>query len=530
MKRTFISLTAITVCIAACIFASACSSAPIEPRSVMPADTLVYLETRDLGAALSAITENPKFRETAASVPNIEPLKGIKISVAVTGFETKETKTDGGSVLDLRPHFVAVAETNAWNFQARGFVEDKLDGLVKNSYGEKTKLNRVGKYDGDLYEWVATDGRRSYALVIGSAIYFSNDIAAIEKCLAVKRGEQEALKNREPADNESSLASGFISQDGIAQIANLLGVSAAMNTGDDADIQSFVARVLPQAVRGMVSEISWSAKRTDSGIEDEYRVKLKDETAAKAADAFRTFSEAASNDELYAFVPKDSAGSTRYELADPKQAWNSAVEITRENVDPVSANLIKIFSAALFEPYAVSEPEKFLENVDGSIITVKFPGENEDAVVIARIKNIDDVKAALSKDIRFSQPPEKVNGSDIWAGEDGDVAAAFSGNIVIAGSSDAVRKCLEAGQNGEDLTKLTRFEEFNRNGFSAATIANATDPDMVLFEALAGIKDGVSTPALYSVTRTSYNVDGITRLVISDFGSIGNLIERFAEE
>ena len=518
------------VLIAVCVFAFACSSAPIEPRSVMPADALIYLETRDLGAALSAITENPKFIETAASVPNIEPLKGIQISIAVTGFETKETKTDDGSVLDLRPHFVAVAETNAWNFQARGFVEDKLDGLVKGSYGENTKLNRVGKYDGDLYEWVAADGRRSYALVIGSAIYFSNDMAAIEKCLAVKRGEAEALKFEKPTDPASSLASGFISQDGIAQIANLLGVSAAMNSGDDADIQSFVARVLPQAVRGTVSEISWWAKRMETGIEDQYYIKLKDETAPTAADAFRTLSVKPSDETLYSFIPQNADGVTRYELADPKTAWNSAVKITRENVDPVSGNLIGIFAAALFEPYAVAEPEKFLENIDGSIITVRFPGENEDTVVITTVKDIEKAKAALSKDIRFSRPPERINDLDIWTSEDGEVAAIFSGNIVIAGSSDAVRKCLKAKQSGEDLTKLPRFDQFREHGFSAVTIANVTDPEFALFEAL-GVKNGsVPAPFQYSVTRTSYGADGIKRVVLSDFGSIGSLIERFAEE
>src|SRR5690606_29156383 len=147
-----------------------------------------------------------------------------------------------------------------------------------------------------------------------------------------------ALKDQ-PADAESALASGFISEDGLAQIANLLGVSAAMNAGDDPDIQSFIARVLPQAVRGMVSGVSWSARRAEKGIGDEYRIKLKDETAAKAADAFRTFSVQTSDSELYAFIPKDSAGATRYDLANPKKAWNSALEMTPANVDPVSADL-----------------------------------------------------------------------------------------------------------------------------------------------------------------------------------------------
>jgi hypothetical protein len=352
MKTPYISVLAAAVLAFGCILAAACSSPPIEPRNVIPSDALVNLETQDIGAALSAITENPTFTAAAASSPNIVPLKWIKVSVAVTGFETAETKTDDGSVLNLRPHFVAVAETNAWNFQTRGFVEERLDGLVKNSYGEKTKLNRVGKYDGDLYEWAAPDGRKSYALVTGSVIYFSNDIAAIEKCLAVKRGEQESIA-KDPqftdAERQNVLASGFITEDGIAQIANLLGVSAAINTGEDADIQSFVARVLPQAVRGMAGGISWSAERTDDGIEDEYRIKLKDVAATTSAEAFAPASS--SDAGLSAFVPKNSAGATRYDLADAKKSLKSAVENKSKKVDTFIAKQKKIINASLLEKY-----------------------------------------------------------------------------------------------------------------------------------------------------------------------------------
>ncbi len=530
MKRQHFSVIALGAVIAACIFAAACSSAPIDPRSAMPADALIYIETRDLGTALSAVIENPKFKEAAASVPNIEALMGIKVSVAVTGFETKETKENGGSVLDLHPHFVAVAETNAWNFQARGFVEDRLDGIVKNSYGEKTKLNRVGKYDGDLYEWAAADGRRSYALVIGSAVYFSNDIAAMEKCLSVQHGEQTAIAVRpEFTAPDELLASGYISEDGIAQIANLLGVSAAMNTGEDADVQSFVARVLPQAVRRIAGEISWSAKRTDGRIEDEYRIKLKDGTAAKAAEAFSVLS-GRTDDGLYAFVPKDPAAATRYDIADPKKAWNAAVEITREHVDPVSANLINIFSATLFEPYGIADPDGFLENIDGSIVTVKLRGEDESAAFIASVKDVEKANAAFTEDIRSIGTPERTGGAEIRRSEDGEIAAAFFGNVVIAGSSDAVEKCLGAKRTGENIAQFPGYQYFHENGFSAVTAADVTDAGLLMFEAFGGAKDDAAAVPLYSVTRTSYDADGMRRVVVSDFGLIGDLIARFADE
>jgi hypothetical protein len=37
------------------LFAFSCGSKPIDPRTVIPGDSLIYLETSDLGRALSAI-------------------------------------------------------------------------------------------------------------------------------------------------------------------------------------------------------------------------------------------------------------------------------------------------------------------------------------------------------------------------------------------------------------------------------------------------------------------------------------------
>src|SRR5688572_30339976 len=59
-------------------------------RAMMPGDSLVYLESNDLGAVMKTITERPAFREAAKTLPDFSALNGVKLAVAVTGFETKE--------------------------------------------------------------------------------------------------------------------------------------------------------------------------------------------------------------------------------------------------------------------------------------------------------------------------------------------------------------------------------------------------------------------------------------------------------
>ncbi|MEO8574787.1 MAG: hypothetical protein ABI481_12530, partial [Pyrinomonadaceae bacterium] len=85
------SLLPLKLLISAIIVASvSCGSKPTDPRSVIPGDALVYLESRDLGRTLLSITENPKFEDSAKFKPNLDALSGVRVSIAVTGFETSE--------------------------------------------------------------------------------------------------------------------------------------------------------------------------------------------------------------------------------------------------------------------------------------------------------------------------------------------------------------------------------------------------------------------------------------------------------
>lgn len=70
--------------------------------------------------------------------------------------------------------------------------------------------------------------------------------------------------------SKQTLAFGYVSADGIAQLSNLAGVSTALEATEDEDGRSFIARVLPQVLRGAVKEVFWTAVSTPAGIEDKY--------------------------------------------------------------------------------------------------------------------------------------------------------------------------------------------------------------------------------------------------------------------
>jgi hypothetical protein len=520
----FVSLR---LCVSAVILAAvSCGSKPTDPRTVIPGDALVYLESNDLAKTVAAIIDNPKFEAAAKSKPNLTALNGIKVSVAVTGFETfEQTVTEENSVLNFQPRFVAVAETNAWGWQATSFVENQLGEFVNNVYGGEVQMDMTPRNDGKFYVWTSPEGRKAYALQQGSLVFFGNDETAIERCQAVKRGEAESIAKNPKITDADRLAFGYISPDGLGQIANIAGVSLAMGASEEEEVKSFVARVLPEILRNSAKEVTWTASRSKEGIEDKIVVSLDDESA-------RVFNETlvpakADESHLNDFVPASTTSSTRYLLRDPQIAWRGLVLTAKNKTDDASGALIAAFSGSLFEPYGVEDPELFLSSVASRLVTVKLGPDGDDAAVVATVKDAARIRGSIAKEISFTRPPEKQFGADVWKSEDGELAAAFIGDQLVIGDSEIVLKCLEAKQSGGNANIARQFASSDA---IAVTVGNETDSFGKLVEVLAERKDENAPTASQYVTETRFNKNGIERRTVSDFGLIGWILEHLAQE
>ncbi|MEO6655634.1 MAG: hypothetical protein ABIO36_06085, partial [Pyrinomonadaceae bacterium] len=347
------------------IFSLSCSSKPTDLRTLVPAETLVYLETNDLAAALQPIVDSKQFMEAAKKKPDFSALQGVQLAVAVTGFETSEEKlTDENSVGKVQPHFVAVADTHAWQFQTVRFAEQKLGAFVAQIYDSEPTLEKSEKSDGRFFTWTAKDGRKAYALVKGGLIYFGNDESAIDKCLAVRSGEADSIvkTGKVQSADPATLASGYVSTDGIAQIANIVGLKFASEAGENSEIQSAIAGILPQLLRNSIIEISWTATKTEQGIEDNYSVTFKPEVGKVFSETLST-AESNPKNGLEEFIPKRSASVTRYTLKNPQIAWRSVLLTAQSKLNTVSGQFMVAMSGSLFEPYGIANSELFLGSV-----------------------------------------------------------------------------------------------------------------------------------------------------------------------
>jgi hypothetical protein len=514
-----------------------CSTKPTDMRSLVPADTLVYLETNDLGAAIQPIIDSKPFNEVAKYKPDISAIKGVQLAVAVTGFETTEEKlTDEQSVGNIRPHFVAIADTHAWNWQAVGFAEKKLGSFVGNIYNSEPTVEQTDKNGGKYFTWTAKDGRKAYALVIGSLIYFANDESSIDKCLAVKRGETDSIAKagKVTVSEPGTLASGYVGPDGIAQIANIVGLKLGSEASDESEVQTAIVSILPQLLRNSITRISWTANKTDLGIEDKYSIEMPPELASTLHKAMAPVGQMIfEHTEILKAVPADVSSVTLYNLRDPLEAWQTLISTAQKQSGPMEGQYIPEFASLLLEPYGIRDPQKFLLRLQDYIVTAKFGDDSEKVVAIAeeiRDGEISKKSEEIHKTplITLIEPNIKTNneaGHEVYTSEDGDLKAMIEGPIII-GDSGGVSKCLTSLNAPDNFSTLLkdRWLAFDNDYPSVLSFGKDRESFGLIARAISDVKSDGSQAESKFTTETKFNKDGIERRSFSDFGLIGSII------
>ncbi len=524
-KRFELRSVAFTLYVFTFALCLSCGSQPTDLRLLVPADTIVYLETNDLAAALQPIIDSKPFAQAARSKPDFSALNGVQLAVAVTGFNTTEEKlTDEYSVGRIQPNFVAIADTHAWNWQAVAFAEQKLGSFVANIYHSEPTAEKYDKNGGKYFTWTAEDGRKAHAFVSGSLIFFGNDEKAIEKCLAVKRGEAESIAKTVRPYDPATLASGYVSTDGVAQMAALAGLSIASLTSDNEEVQKAVAVILPQLIRGTVKDISWAATRHAQGYEDRFTFGGTNETSMILSETFA--STARIDAEMFQFVPNTAVSVTLYNLDKPNIAWRSLLLTSQTKVDSFGAMMIGEFSNAFAEPYGVIDAELFLSGVGSNIVTLRTDPEGDMPALIALITNDEAVRRSLAPDLKPDNSISSSIGFEVL--RDGDTMTVFAGKFVITGDSEAVTAAILSRSARTNLSSAT--VELFRPGNSASSLSFASGQAALIADLFSEKRTDEPMIQTFAITETRFSRTGIERRTVSEFGFVGWLATQLTAE
>lgn len=513
------------------IFLLSCNSAPNDLRKFAPVETLVYLETNDLQKTLDSLTESETFKRLTNGKRDFSALEGVQLAVAVTGFETSEKQvTDSQAVLNFKPKFVAVADTHGWEFQTISLTENQINTFVNENYGGETALEKTEKNGGKYFIWTANDGRKIFAFVQGSLIFFGNDESSVEKSIALTRGEAGNFSgNPELAtvydQAKNKLAFGFVSSEGIKQIADFAGVSMAIETSEEDLPRSFISKILPQILSKSVKRVIWTAEKTEQEIVDNFRFETANEISDVLKETIISSNQNAGDSTL--FLPADVQSATRYNLENPQIAWRSLLLSAGKQTDEQSAKIIIAFADSFFAPFGISSGELFLNSVNSEILTARFDIDGEKQAAIVTIKNAENLKKSLLPE--FKKQAENQNGAEIWKDEEDDLSAAFIENKLIVGDSESVLKCLQARQSGENFTKSKYSQNLSESRAATATFGKDDDQAHKIAGILGNIKNKDLRTNSYFLTETKFEGNSFVRKTTSDFGFVGTILEQFAE-
>jgi len=500
-------------------------------RSLVPHDAIAFTESRDLAETLDSLTNNKKAKKLTTKPKDFSFLKNTQLAIIIEGFEAIESSTtEENSVLDLMPRFVAVAETHAWNWQTISLVKNQMHNFIVEKFGADTEFRQFEKDSGRWFEWIAKDNRKAFTFVSGGRIYFSNNRNSIVKCLSVKNGTTESLKINESLSKvysiqaENNAAFGYISPNGIVQIADYISILLAFNATESEIGRSFIISVLPKILQNSTSEVVWTATETENGVRDEISMSFDVDSVNFLKDSF---SQSAKFDSaLLQFVPPDIFTITRYNLANPSEAWRGLLFAIAQNVDSQYRKDFIQLSNNLLNFYAVADAEKFLAVVDSNILTLRFGAENEKSVLIVTVKDTEKIKKSITDQINFQLPSKVFGTAKIWESEDRQISAAFIENHLILGDSESVYKCLSAKSSGRNFTRNSFFERFSESEATAITFGVDTNSFENLSIILGSEKPDKPDAFGNYMTETFLTERGFERKTVSDFGLIGMILEK----
>ncbi|MBV9217262.1 MAG: hypothetical protein JO053_13925, partial [Acidobacteria bacterium] len=278
--------------------------------------------------------------------------------------------------------------------------------------------------------------------------------------------------------------------------------------------------IVPQLVRKNITDLRWTATKTDQGYEDKWQIVMPPERA----ELFEKDMAAHPGEKSYRFsnVP-DVDSVTFYNFDDPARAWQTFLGSQTANLTDPQAKVMKILPTALLEPYGIADIKGFLQSLRPGILTGHALMEGDQFFVSADIANADRLKKSMVP-MQLKSPAEGIR---IYEDSDNSVAAVYPGNTFLVSGSPAGVGLWSQGEPDIPASWVTKL------GDTTAPVTSIgkeiqTAPDVAEMLSEKKTENASATTTYYSETR--FTKTGIERKTTSDLGFLGWMIAQLAEE
>jgi hypothetical protein len=532
----------------------------VRPRAVdmaayAPADSLLYLESNnptDVAAALAKtdawklvdeLTGNKwrtgkdnwstKFvRWTGIGPTNSVIVTRAQLAVVVTDLGVSQ---DGES-LTVKPEGALLVETHTAASRIKSPVEQALKKFAETAYGQPT-LRRTNVDGFEFIEWIAPGGSRQVvATFVGTLVIVGNTERAVQKSLAVASHRQPSLKDDEDLKRlrldlqaDQALAFGYVP---AKSSGRLLSVAVPMLLGRAPGNSEF-ERLIDSASAKIVASLGWSSLSFMDGIEDRYRIDLQPAMVAKLKESFSCQrADPASNPRL----PDNFSSVTYYRFQNPTMAWQGLKTSVASQVDALSAIFFSSLLKSALLPFGINEPDKFLNLVEGPVITSRLDPDTAGSMLIAKVRDEPAMREFLIAGMGFRLINAKQT-DEIFSNSDGEFVAGFVNGFVAIGSpTDVARSTENAVSASPDQSSASPRVRSTPSSNGACVLTYANDSERVRAFVSTAAEVGGSTALWsdkteqglrllpYSVTETNLGEHGIVRVTRSSLGQFSSLL------
>jgi hypothetical protein len=396
----------------------------VRPRTIdmsayAPADSLLYLESNSPADVVGALAKTDAWklvddlsgnqRKMATQPWSMEFVKWTGIgpinSVIFTRAQLAVVVTDLGIAQDeesltIKPEGALLVETHTSESRIRPPMEQALKKFAETAYGEPT-LSRTNLDGVEFIEWTAPGGSRQLvATIAGSLVIVGNTERAVQKALSAALGRQPSLKDDPDLQRlrlnlaDHALTFGYVP---AKNSGRLLSVALPMVLGRAPSNPEF-EHLISSASSKIITSLAWSSKPLGKGIEDRYRINLQPGVVAQLKESFSCRqSDTSSQPDL----PGNFFSATYYSFQNPMMAWQGLKTSVSSQVDALSAIVFSSLLKSALLPYGINEPEKFLSQIVGPVLTVRLDPDASGSMLIAKLRNQSAMRELLTSEMGF---------------------------------------------------------------------------------------------------------------------------------
>jgi hypothetical protein len=520
--------------------------------SYAPSDSLVYLEANDPLAVINAVMKTDALKVVGSAgdswraYPNSWTRKFMKItgigptqSVILSRAQMAVVITNLGVVegpesLTVKPEVALIIETHTSPARSRSVVESALKRLAETTY-DKPTFRRSEVNGTEFLEWTNQDGsRRIVSSLAQSVVVVGNSEAAVRRCLDTAAGRVSTLRDdadfiarRREFNARGALTFGYVPRDRSAQLLSFAVPLVLGRAPGDASFQ----KVVSTGAAKMFGSIAWGSVTYGSGIEDRYLISLRPSLLNQLKPALAQSSLANNLPPL----PPHPFSVSYYRFDSPDIAWQRFKTAVSANVDALSAIVFNSLLNSALSSYGIAEPEKFLQSVQGPVLTIRVDPGSDRTMVIARIGNKERLRDFLLGAMKYSLREKFQEGAELFVQSESEAGLSFLNDFVILGSESDVRRYLDNYRDRESAEVLRRMAAYAPLSNLSPIATYTEDGDRVrrFISTLVstGIAQPVDSEALdrvlaqlpYAATESRIDEQGIERITRSPLGQFSTL-------